>query len=244
MGAVLQLRLCVSAIGRRGARELIARRARSGHPARMRGAAIGLRRLASQRVAAGRLDEPAGGRALARRPAGPGLPAGAVGDRDASAARDGCRGGERDRRSRDRAHVADARHDPLRGARGRALAAGLCAPRLASPGSRAGAARHSRPSIERSRGAAAGGARRRSPPEPSRADRPARDAGIPTDGGHGYHILVRLAREGLICIGPMQGKQPTSSCSTTGRREREPASCRTRRRSSSSPVASSPAAGR
>ena len=34
-------------------------------------------------------------------------------------------------------------------------------------------------------------------------------AGIETTGQRGYHILVRLARDGLICIGPMQGKQPT-----------------------------------
>jgi hypothetical protein len=35
------------------------------------------------------------------------------------------------------------------------------------------------------------------------------DAGIETTGQRGYHILVRLARDGLVCIGPMQGKQPT-----------------------------------
>jgi hypothetical protein len=34
-------------------------------------------------------------------------------------------------------------------------------------------------------------------------------AGIETTGQRGYHILMRLARDGLICIGPMQGKQPT-----------------------------------
>jgi winged helix DNA-binding protein len=34
-------------------------------------------------------------------------------------------------------------------------------------------------------------------------------AGIETTGQRGYHILVRLARSGLICLGPMQGKQPT-----------------------------------
>jgi hypothetical protein len=33
--------------------------------------------------------------------------------------------------------------------------------------------------------------------------------GIATGGGHGYHILFRLALKGLICLGPMQGKQPT-----------------------------------
>ena len=35
------------------------------------------------------------------------------------------------------------------------------------------------------------------------------DAGIATTGQRGYHIVARLARDGLICIGPMQGKQPT-----------------------------------
>ena len=33
--------------------------------------------------------------------------------------------------------------------------------------------------------------------------------GIETGRGHGYHILFRLAQEGLICLGPMQGKQQT-----------------------------------
>ncbi|MDX6631235.1 MAG: hypothetical protein QOH00_3481 [Gaiellales bacterium] len=35
------------------------------------------------------------------------------------------------------------------------------------------------------------------------------DAGIDTAGQRGYHILVRLARSALICLGPMQGKQQT-----------------------------------
>ena len=35
------------------------------------------------------------------------------------------------------------------------------------------------------------------------------DAGVETAGQRGYHILVRLAKSGLICIGPMQGKQQT-----------------------------------
>jgi hypothetical protein len=33
--------------------------------------------------------------------------------------------------------------------------------------------------------------------------------GIETSGGRGYHILWRLAQDGLICGGPMQGKQQT-----------------------------------
>lgn len=34
-------------------------------------------------------------------------------------------------------------------------------------------------------------------------------AGIPMNGQRGYHILWRLAQEGLICFGPRTGKQPT-----------------------------------
>lgn len=34
-------------------------------------------------------------------------------------------------------------------------------------------------------------------------------AGISTDGGRGYHILFRLAQEGLICFGPRSGKAHT-----------------------------------
>jgi hypothetical protein len=34
-------------------------------------------------------------------------------------------------------------------------------------------------------------------------------AGIETTGQRGYHILVRLARDALICFGPMEGKQQT-----------------------------------
>jgi hypothetical protein len=34
-------------------------------------------------------------------------------------------------------------------------------------------------------------------------------AGIETGGQRGYHILVRLAKSALICLGPMQGKQQT-----------------------------------
>ena len=33
--------------------------------------------------------------------------------------------------------------------------------------------------------------------------------GVETTGQRGYHILVRLARDALICVGPLQGKQPT-----------------------------------
>jgi hypothetical protein len=33
--------------------------------------------------------------------------------------------------------------------------------------------------------------------------------GIPTGGGHGYHILWRLAQDGLICIGPVEERQQT-----------------------------------
>jgi hypothetical protein len=35
------------------------------------------------------------------------------------------------------------------------------------------------------------------------------DAGISTTGQRGYYILVRAAQNGLICLGPMEGKQQT-----------------------------------
>jgi hypothetical protein len=35
------------------------------------------------------------------------------------------------------------------------------------------------------------------------------DEGIATGGGHGYHILWRLAQDGLICIGPVRERQQT-----------------------------------
>jgi len=35
------------------------------------------------------------------------------------------------------------------------------------------------------------------------------DAGIRTDGQRGYHLLWRFAQEGLICLGPREGKQQT-----------------------------------
>lgn len=35
------------------------------------------------------------------------------------------------------------------------------------------------------------------------------DAGVSTEGQRGIHILGRLAQEGLICMGPRAGKQPT-----------------------------------
>jgi hypothetical protein len=34
-------------------------------------------------------------------------------------------------------------------------------------------------------------------------------AGIPASGQRGFHILARLALEGLICFGPRDGRQPT-----------------------------------
>ena len=34
-------------------------------------------------------------------------------------------------------------------------------------------------------------------------------AGVSTDGQRGYHLLWHLAHQGLLCFGPMQGKQPT-----------------------------------
>jgi hypothetical protein len=37
----------------------------------------------------------------------------------------------------------------------------------------------------------------------------AEDAGISTEKQRGYHILWHLAHEGIICLGPMEGKQQT-----------------------------------
>ncbi|MDX6564320.1 MAG: hypothetical protein QOD65_4134 [Gaiellales bacterium] len=86
----------------------------------------------------------------------------------------------------------------------------LCAPRLAV----AVARRHSQLGItthdlDRSRELmreALAGDRRLSRPDVLRL---LEDAGIETTGQRGYHILVGLARDGLICFGPMQGRQPT-----------------------------------
>ena len=35
------------------------------------------------------------------------------------------------------------------------------------------------------------------------------DNGVATAGGHGYHILWRLAQDGLICLGPIRDRQQT-----------------------------------
>ena len=50
------------------------------------------------------------------------------------------------------------------------------------------------------------GDRRLTPP---RGDATVRRGGHRDAGQRGYHILVRLARSALICLGPMQGKQQT-----------------------------------
>lgn len=36
-----------------------------------------------------------------------------------------------------------------------------------------------------------------------------REAGIPTEGQRGYHLLVHLAQTGLLCMGPNEGKEAT-----------------------------------
>jgi hypothetical protein len=86
----------------------------------------------------------------------------------------------------------------------------LCAPRLAAADARRCAQLGlSEAQIEHSAellaGALAGG-RRLTRPEVMQL---LEDAGIETSGQRGYHILVRLAREALICLGPMQGRQQT-----------------------------------
>ena len=86
----------------------------------------------------------------------------------------------------------------------------LCAPRLAT----AEARRRTQlglteADLERSRDAlhaALAGDRRLSRPECMQA---LADAGVDTTGQRGYHILSGLARDGVLCLGPMQGRQPT-----------------------------------
>ncbi len=86
----------------------------------------------------------------------------------------------------------------------------LCAPRLAA----ADARRHAQLGLTEAQidrcaelaSDALAGDRRLTRPE---AMRLFDEAGIETTGQRGYHILVRLARNALICLGPMQGKQQT-----------------------------------
>ncbi len=86
----------------------------------------------------------------------------------------------------------------------------LCAPRLATAEARRAAqlgltAADLERSAETLR-AELSGDRRLSRPEVMAA---LEGAGVATTGQRGYHILARLARDALICIGPMQGRQPT-----------------------------------
>ena len=86
----------------------------------------------------------------------------------------------------------------------------LCAPRLTAAEARRCAQLGLTPAeIERSAGllrTALAGDRRLDRPEIMRL---LEDGGIETTGQRGYHILARLARDALICVGPMQGKQAT-----------------------------------
>jgi hypothetical protein len=87
---------------------------------------------------------------------------------------------------------------------------GLCAPRLAvAEERRREQLGLTRAEIDRCAGllrAALAGDRRLSRPDVFALFE---GAGIETARQRGYHILVRLARDALICIGPMQGKHPT-----------------------------------
>ena len=139
------------------------------------------------------------------RGAGAGLQPVAVGDRLAVGEARCEASSARIVRARARAHLAHARHDPLRAARGRPLAARARRPALAGGGGAAPRAdRPCRRPTRSQRGAAGGalaGDRRLSRPEVMEL---LEREGIATGGGHGYHILWRLAQDGLICIGPMQ----------------------------------------
>jgi Winged helix DNA-binding domain len=91
----------------------------------------------------------------------------------------------------------------------RALLA-LCAPRLAAAEQRRrGQLGLTAADLDRSAAAlrsALAGDRRLSRPDVMRV---LEDAGVEVSGQRGYHILAGLAREAVICIGPMQGRQPT-----------------------------------
>lgn len=86
----------------------------------------------------------------------------------------------------------------------------LCAPRLAAAEARrAQQLGLTQAELDRSaevlRGALSGD-RRLSRPDVLRLFE---ESGIETTGQRGYHVLARLALDALICIGPMDGKQPT-----------------------------------
>ena len=176
----------------------------------MRGAAIALRRLVSQRVLGERLERPAD---VVRW-------LGAVQAQDYNQALWAI--GSRLRRGT-AAVVEDAIADReivrtwlMRGTIHFALPEdvrwllALCAPRLAvTEATRRAQLGITTGQIDRSRELvreALAGDRRLSRPDVFRL---LQNAGIPTTGNRGYHILVALTREALICMGPRQGKQHT-----------------------------------
>jgi hypothetical protein len=176
----------------------------------MAAAGIGLRRLASQRVSAGRFDEPADVvrwlGALQAQDYQQSL--WAIGARLRAGTADDVERAIADRQilrtwlMRGTIHFA-ASEDV------RWLTA-LCTPRLlAADEKRCAQIGLSAADIERSaellRDALAGDHRLTRPEVMELLER----EGIQTGGGHGYHILFRLALESLICLGPMHGKQQT-----------------------------------
>jgi hypothetical protein len=176
----------------------------------MAAAAVALRRLASQRIAAGRFDQPVDAvRWLGAVQAqdynqslwgiGARVEAGTVQDVERAIAE---RQIVRTWLMRGTIHFTAAEDV-------RWLLA-LCSPRqLSADARRCAQIGLAEVDIERSAEllrSALGGDRRLSRPE---AMELLEGEGIATGGGHGYHILFRLALEGLICLGPMQGKQQT-----------------------------------
>ena len=175
--------------------------------------AIGLRRLASQRVARRPLratpPTSCAGSARCRRRT--------TASRCGRSAR-GCGAGTvarrraRDRRARRScAPGSCAARSTSRRPRTCAGCSRSCAPRLPSP--RSGAARRSGSTaadIDRSARAAARRARRRPAAQPARGHGAARGARASRPAAAtGTTSSSRLAQDGLICIGPMQGKQQT-----------------------------------
>ena len=194
----------------RGKAENSSAAAHFGHPARMAVAAIGLRRLASQRVSAGRFEHAADVvRWLGALQAqdyhqaiwaiGSRMQAGTVAKVERAIDE---RQVVRTWLMRGTTHFA-----PPEDVR---MLLAIVAPRLA-----AGVARRreqiglDETDVARSAellGHALSGDRRLSRPEVMGL---LEDNGVATAGGHGYHILWRLAQGGLICLGPMQGRQQT-----------------------------------
>ena len=145
----------------------------------------------------------------ARGPAGPGLRERRVVARRPLRADPRRRSRQAVARPRGRAHLADARHDPLGAGRGRPLdvraARGAAQHERSAPGYR-------QLGVCRRRRRAGRQALRGAPAEPmSRPDVAALlvDAGIDPTGQRAYHLIGHHCMTGLLCQGPLIGKQPS-----------------------------------